>query len=37
MIGLGKIFNRSYIYGCESWVMAKPEFSIIAMHSPVTR
>jgi hypothetical protein len=24
MIGMGKIFNRSSIYGCESWVMAKP-------------
>ena len=24
MIGMGKIFSRSYIYGCESWVMAKP-------------
>lgn len=24
MIGLGKIFNRSTIYACESWVMSKP-------------
>jgi len=24
MIGLGKIFNRSSIYGSESWVMTKP-------------
>ncbi|MES1214644.1 MAG: hypothetical protein ABUT20_03925 [Bacteroidota bacterium] len=24
MIALGKIFNQSSIYGCESWVMSKP-------------
>jgi hypothetical protein len=24
MKDLGKIFNRSMIYGCESWVMTKP-------------
>ena len=24
MIGMGKIFPSSYIYGCESWVMSKP-------------
>lgn len=24
MIGIGKIFNRAFIYGSESWVMTKP-------------
>lgn len=24
MIGMGKIFNQSSIYACESWVMSKP-------------
>ena len=24
MMGMGKIFSQSYIYGCESWVMSKP-------------